>query len=108
MSLQTPMKIFQFPYKRISKCTNIQKLKKYGNNILSAILLKANDVVHCNIMQLGLLARSIRQEAAAEGRIDSRACAVNMRVLGKKSCFGKIHHFIQSIFQYFIHSRFDF
>ena len=34
-----------------------------------------------------LLARSSRQEAAAEGRIDSRACAVNMYVLGEKSWF---------------------
>ena len=34
-----------------------------------------------------LLARRRRQEAAAEGRIDSRACVVNMCVLGEKSCF---------------------
>ena len=40
-----------------------------------------------------LLARSSRQEAAAEGRIDSRACVVNMCVLGEKSCFVKISVF---------------
>ena len=28
-----------------------------------------------------------RLEVAAEGRIDSRACVVNMCVLGEKSCF---------------------
>ena len=37
-----------------------------------------------------LLARGSRQEAAAEGRIDSRGCVVNMCVLGEKSCFEKI------------------
>ena len=61
------------------------------------------------------LAHSSWQEAAAEGRTDSRACVVNMCVLGEKSCFwqNSVFHsidflsisFIQgSIFKYFIQS----
>ena len=37
----------------------------------------------CHHLLLMFLARSSRQEAAAEGRIDSRACVVNMCVLGE-------------------------